>query len=78
HKVRGSTGSWGAPLGAFQQSNQKRTTYLLQNRTFLFVANSFLLTAFCVLSGLDFSAAGILDLGYRLTTWRRNAILAPG
>ena len=40
HKVRGSTGSWGAPLGAFQQSNQKRTTYLLQNRTFLFVANT--------------------------------------
>ena len=43
HKVRGSTGSWGAPLGAFQQSNQKRTTYLLQNRTFLFVANIILL-----------------------------------
>jgi hypothetical protein len=37
--VRGSVGSWEAPLGAFQQSKQKRTIYLLQNRTFLFVAN---------------------------------------
>jgi hypothetical protein len=38
--VRGSVGSWEAPLGAFQQSKQKRTIYLLQNRTFLFVANT--------------------------------------
>jgi len=40
HNVRGSTGGREVSSGALQQSNQKRTTYLLQNRTFLFVANS--------------------------------------
>jgi hypothetical protein len=40
HNVRGSTGGWEAPLGASWQSSQKRTIYLLQNRTFLFVVNT--------------------------------------
>ncbi len=40
HNVRGSVGGWEASPGAFQQSKQKRTIYLLQNRTVLFVANS--------------------------------------
>jgi len=40
HNVRGSIGAWKATLEAFHLSKQKRTIYLLQNRTFLFVANS--------------------------------------
>ena len=39
HNVRGSGGSWDAPLELPGNQNKKRTTYLLQNRTFLFVAN---------------------------------------
>ncbi len=41
HNVRGSAGSWEVPPGAFQRSNQKRTIYVLQNRTVLFVANKY-------------------------------------
>ena len=40
HNARGSVSGGEVPLGAFQQSKQKWTIYLLQNRTFLFVANS--------------------------------------